>query len=151
MRTPEEQSLHLRLVQEIAKRSFAYPDERRPELITVVNQPAPSAYVKSPESDLAPDIVILNANTKFASAVAEVETVGTVTEEESDQWKKLSLACNNLFIYVPEEKATDAQKMLAAKEITYSALIGYKLSEGGKITLKRVAAFPGNIYGKARK
>jgi hypothetical protein len=151
MRTPEEESLHSRLVQEIAKRSFNYPDERSPELITIVNHPAPSAYVRSPESDLAPDIVVLNANTKFASAVAEVETISTVTEQESDEWKKLSLACNNLFIYVPEEKAADAQKMLAAKETTYSALIAYKLSEGGKMTLKRIAAFPGNIYGKARK
>lgn len=151
MRPAEEEALHEKLVAEIAKRVFPYPDERRPEFFTVVNHPTVNAQVKSSEAEVTPDIVVLNSKSKFATAIAHVETSSTIGEQESEHWRKLSLACNNFFLYVPEEKAADAQKLLAAKEVTYSALVGYRLSEAGKISLKQIASHAGNIYGKARK
>jgi hypothetical protein len=151
LRPAEEQTLHEKVVTEISRKVFAYPDERRPDLFTVVNHPKVNAQVKSPGGEIAPDIVVLNTRSKFAVAIAHVETPSTVTEQESEQWKQLSMACNNLFIYVPEEKAADAQKLLTAKEVAYSALVGYRLAERGKLTVKQIAAHQGNIYGKPRK
>ena len=114
---------HAGTVQEIAKLKFPYPNEERPELETIVNEPQPQISVGQHNGkDLFPDIVVVRRPGVWLQLMAEVETTDTVTDESAEQeWLPFS-RCGELLLYVPYGYASVAKKLCKKHGITVSGI-----------------------------
>ena len=82
------------------------------------------------EGELCPDLFAVDG--EAVTAICEVETPTTVTEDAIDQWQDYAALDSTFLLVVPEEHAEVAREILEAHEIECDQLIAYQLSAEGE-------------------
>jgi len=119
-RTELSQKDHDELVAKIAKERFSYEDRT-----TYTNPDNEQNYAVDGEY---PDIVA--AKSGSSPIMGEVETEGSVSEEESEQWKKYAALNGCVYLYVPKSKVSDAKRIIKDKEVRITGLRSYEYVDG---------------------
>jgi len=118
------ETVHSRVVADIAQQRLAFPNEESPSLRTHVNVPEPTFTVRATDgSELAPDIVVETADGS-PLILAAVETVDTVTDERAtSRWLPFSRVPDATFhLYVPSGFAAEAKRLLKKHRVKNTAL-----------------------------
>lgn len=104
---------HLGTVAEIARVKFPFPNEKFPELETIVNEPKGYMSVGTHNGkDLYPHIVVVRRPGTWLQMMAEVETADSLTDENAvEKWLPYSL-CGDLLLYVPQGCVSEAKRLL---------------------------------------
>lgn len=119
-RTKVSQTEHDKLVAIIAKKRFSYEDRT-----TYTNPNGEKNYAVDSEY---PDIVAVKSES--APIMGEVETEETVSEEESEQWKRYVALDGAIYLYVPKSKVPDAKTIIKNKKVGITGLRSYKYVNG---------------------
>jgi len=126
----EEITFHDRIVGEVAKREFRYPDHEHPNWHTIPNKPNSTLALRLGSTIVFPDIAIVD-NERVVQMIGEIEIEETVNEAEIEKWEAYSDYClGELYVYVPEVRATIALKLLNSNNIRYARLIQYSFFYG---------------------
>jgi hypothetical protein len=114
------ESVHSRVVRDIAQQRLAFPNEEFPALRTHVNAPEPALVIRSAEvAGLVPDVVVSESPGDRARILVAVETVDTVTDEQArGRWLPFSQVPDTTFhLYVPSGFAAEARGLLKRRHI----------------------------------
>ena len=114
---------HVGTVDAIAKSQFPFPNEKHPDLETIVNIPVANMAVGQHEGkDLFPDLLVVRRPGTWLQLMAAVEMPDTVTDTSALQrWGPLS-KCGDLYIYVPAGMAGEARKLLKRHKIKVAGI-----------------------------
>jgi hypothetical protein len=110
----DDEELHQRAVQDIAKARFEFPTTELPSYRTFVNTPEVTMPVKDPQgTEYTPDIVVVDTPGNILKIVAQVETFERLTEERGKQvWAPLAkLGDAAFYLYVPVGYGGEAKKL----------------------------------------
>jgi len=139
VRKADEQYPHGKAVTAIAKVRFSFPNKDHPNWRMFTNPNGEQNMgVKKNEESAYPDVVVVDTEKNIAIMIGEVETASTVTEDEATQWKEYSSLCSTFYLYVPENYASEAKRILDFKGIRYSGLRTYIFDSQGDIIVKNV-------------
>ena len=119
-RTQLSQTEHDKLVAMIARERFSYEDRT-----TYTNPDGEQNYAVNGEY---PDIVAVKSGD--TPIMGEVETEESVTEEESEQWKRYAALSGAIYLYVPKSKVSDAKAIIKSKKIGITELRSYEYADG---------------------
>jgi len=105
---------HLRAVRDIAEARFKFPTEEFHLFRTYLNVPEVTVPVKLDGTEVAPDIVVIDGQTRRLVMHAQVETPETVNEQQArEKWALYSrLAGSAFYLYVPVGYANVARALL---------------------------------------
>lgn len=134
-RQPTNQNQHDRAVRDIAKKRF---DEIKYDVY--VNPGGEKNVPINPSNPIYPDIVVLEKGygTRTAIAIAEVETVDSITEEEATQWLQYAATKIPFYLYVPAGYANQTSVLLEAKGIKISGLRTYRYLPTGELAVTNI-------------
>ena len=127
-----------RVIRIIAATRFPFVDQTDwgEDYVTITNDSGKKVRgVSGPSGYVYPSIVITRANT-IIQEIGEVEGDETVTEAQVDKWRLLSESAavgrrvKKFFLYVPEGKEEDAQRLLEGNEIEYDGLRTWVIRDG---------------------
>jgi hypothetical protein len=127
------ESIHARVVADIAQQRLAFPNEQFPSLRTHVNVPEPTFPIRGPDgSELVPDIVVAESADGALRILAAVETADTVTDEQAvGRWLPFSEVADVAFhLYVPSGLAAEAKRLLKKHRIRKAALRTWRYVTG---------------------
>ena len=117
----EEKSRHDRLVTEIARLRFAYPNIEHPAYVTYTNEPTQRMGVKTGSSVVYPDIVVVDASaSNNLELIGEVETEATINQDHVQQWRTYSGLNASFFLYVPSSLVQEARRLLSSNGVNLS-------------------------------
>ena len=135
--TKDERVTHDLIAAEVAKRELHFPNAQHPDWLTISNRPNPGLALPLGSESIFPDIAIID-NESVVQRLGEVEIEKTVNEEEMEKWIIYSDYCGgDLYLYVPEVRATVALNLLNSNRIPYTRLIQYSFFYG-EVRFKRV-------------
>ncbi|WP_108460635.1 hypothetical protein [Devosia naphthalenivorans] len=133
---------HDDVVRFVAANRFPFPGQKTwpAEYVTLTNVSDKKRAVPTPQGDYYPDIVVVDAAGKTRE-IGDVEE--TIDLAKIEQWRAASAAGDELpdygtrifFLYVPEGKETEAQKVLDDNAIPYAGVRGYRQSPTGEISI----------------
>ena len=127
------ETVHSRVVADIAQQRLAFPNAESPSLRTHVNVPEPAFTVRAADgSELVPDIVVAEAASGSPRILAAVETADTVTDEQAAaRWLPFSRVPDATFhLYVPSGFAAEAKRLLKKHGIKNAALRTWRYVTG---------------------
>ena len=114
------ETIHSRVVKDIAQQRLAFPNEEAPSLRTHVNVPEPAFVIRAADSsELVLDILVAESASGGPRILAAVETVDTVTDEQAaGRWLPFSRVPDATFrLYVPSGFAAEAKRLLKKHRI----------------------------------
>mgnify|MGYP001470161130 CR=1 FL=1 len=127
-----------RVIRIIAATRFPFVDQTDwgDDYVTIINDSGKKVRGVSGSSGYVyPSIVITRANT-IIQEIGEVEGDDTVTEAQVDKWRLLSDSAavgkrvKKFFLYVPEGKEENAQRLLEGNGIEYDGLRTWAVRDG---------------------
>jgi hypothetical protein len=127
------ESIHSRVVADIAQQRLAFPNEEFSSLRTHVNVPEPTFPIRGADgSELVPDIVVAESAGGRPRILAAVETADTVTDEQAaGHWLPFSEVGDVAFhLYVPSGLAAEAKRLLKKHHIRKAALRTWRYVTG---------------------
>ena len=126
-----------KIVNQIARDRFAFPNEENPELQTYVNLPEPqmAIQVQGGIEKLLPDIVVLDKPGGRPKLIAQVESTETLTREQAEYvWARLETRDVPLLLYVPSGMASTARDYVKAAGIKNAEIRTWRrLPQGMKV------------------
>ena len=140
--------LHMRAVQDIAQARFEFPTNEQPSLRTFVNIPEKTLAVTDMEdTELVPDIVIVDTPGNILKILAAVETQDTVTEERAKEaWLPYSkLPDAAFYLYVPVGSGGAAQKICKSLRIDVHGFRTWRYIPQG-VEINEISEPPGIIH-----
>lgn len=126
-RTDANQKEHDKLLAIIAKKRFSYDDRT-----THTNPNGEKNHAVDSEY---PDIVAVKSGT--TPVMGEVETKKSVSEEESEQWKRYAALDGVIYLYVPQSKVSDAETIIKDKKIGITGLRSHEY-DNDKLVIKNI-------------
>ena len=140
--------LHMRAVQDIAQARFEFPTNEQPSLRTFVNIPEKTLAVTDMEdTELVPDIVIVDTPGNILRILAAVETQETVTEERAKEaWLAFSkLPDAAFYLYVPVGSGGAAKKICKSLRIDVHGFRTWRYIPQG-VEINEISEPPGMIH-----
>ena len=127
------ESIHSRVVRDVAQQRLAFPNEEFPSLRAHVNVPQPALVIRAADgTELVPDIVVAESPGNRPRILAAVETVDTVTDEQARaRWLPSSRVPETTFyLYVPCGFAVEARRLLKKHRIKRARLRTWRYVTG---------------------
>ena len=132
-----EKQIMERVVRIIATTRFPFVDQKDwpDDYITITNENEKRRGVEGPKDTIYPSIIIVDGHDNVRE-VGEVETEKTVNEKQLPKWKLLSEKTSmgrktkKFFLYVPEGKEGEAQRLLEGHKISYAGLRTWAIKNG---------------------
>ena len=114
-------------VAEIARLKFAFPNEKFPDLETVVNLPRPGVSVgQAGGKDLYPDIVVVRRPGAWLKMMAQVESADTIDDETAlTRWLPMS-RCGELYVYVPFGSVAEARRLCKKHGVSVAGIRAWR-------------------------
>ena len=127
------ESIHSRVVRDVARQRLAFPNEEFPSLRTHVNVPQPALVIRSAEgTELVPDVVVAESPGNRPRILVAVETVDTVTDDQARaRWLPFSQVPETTFyLYVPSGFAVEARGLVKKHRIKRARLRTWRYVTG---------------------
>jgi len=145
MSRDERRKVHDVAVRYIAATRFPFPGQKDwpKNHRTITNETTPKVGIKTGRGYLYPDIVVVD-NTGAIRELGEVEKEDSVGPDEVKKWRLYSESTGmgkvtkKFFLYVPEGKEKDAQKLLKENKIEFAGLRTYSVLKEGKVSVTPV-------------
>lgn len=136
----DEQKIKRRVIRIIAATRFPFVDQEDwpDDYVTITNEIENQWGIEAPWGTVYPSIVILDGTDRIRE-VGEIETEETVTDAQVPKWKMLSertgmgRRTKKFFLYVPEGKETEAERLLEENRIAYAGLRTWAIKDGNLV------------------
>jgi len=136
----DEQKIKRRVIRIIAATRFPFVDQEDwpDDYVTITNEIENQWGIEAPCGTVYPSIVILDGTDRIRE-VGEIETEETVTDAQVPKWKMLSertgmgRRTKKFFLYVPEGKETEAERLLEENRIAYAGLRTWAIKDGNLV------------------
>lgn len=133
-----------RVIRIIAASRFPFVDQKDwpDDYVTITNERTKRRSIDSPTGKVYPSIVIVDGEDRVRE-LGEVEDEDTVTEDRVLRWKLLSektgmgRRTKKFFLYVPEGKEKEAERLLETNQISYAGLRTWAV-KGGNLVITPV-------------
>ncbi len=133
----DEEKIKRRVTRIIAATRFPFVDQEDwpDDYVTITNDSEGRWGIEAPWGAVYPSIVIVDEEGRMRE-VGEVETQGTVTEAQVAKWRLLSertgmgRRTKKFFLYVPEGKEREAERLLEENGISYAGLRTWAIKGG---------------------
>lgn len=103
--------------------------------MTITNETEKARGVETPVGPVYPSIVVVDGEGRIRE-IGEVETRETVTAAQLPKWRLLSertgmgRRTKKFFLYVPEGKEAEAERLLEGNDIAYAGLRTWAIRQG---------------------
>ncbi|MCX8014463.1 MAG: hypothetical protein N2748_00445, partial [candidate division WOR-3 bacterium] len=102
-RPTDEQTVHLEVITLLKRSVYNYPNATHPTLLTITNHPLTTKAILDPNNtELYPDIVIINTALNKVVMIGEVETTSSINENETEQWRQFANLQTIFYIFYPK-------------------------------------------------
>ena len=138
MDMPDIEVLRRRAIRIIAATRFPFVDQDDwpDDYTTITNESETGCGIESPWGMVYPSIVVVNGENRVRE-VGEVET--EVTKAQVAKWRLLSKRTGmgrrtkKFFLYVPEGKEAEAERLLEENQISYAGLRTWAVKHGNLV------------------
>ena len=145
MSRDERKKAHDVAVRHIAATRFPFPGQKDwpKNYRTVTNEMSPRVGIKTEQGFVYPDIVVVDDNGAIRE-LGEVETEDSVGPDQVEKWRLYSKSTGmgkvtkKFFLYVPEGKEEDMEKLLKENRIEFAGLRTYRVSKDGRVSVTPV-------------
>lgn len=145
MSRDERKKAHDLAVRYIAATRFPFPGQKDwpKNYRTVTNEESPRVGIKSDQGFIYPDIVVVD-DAGAIRELGEVEMEDSVGPDQVGKWSLYSRSTGmgkitkKFFLYVPEGKEEDVERLLRENRIEFAGLRTYSVSKDGKVSVRPV-------------
>jgi len=131
-----------RVIRIIAATRFPFVDQEDwpDDYVTITNESENRRGIEAPWGAVYPGVVILDGDGRIRE-VGEVETMETVTATQVPRWRLLSertgmgRRTKKFFLYVPEGKEAEAERLLEENRISYAGLRTWAIKDGSLVVM----------------